>query len=493
MDNGGRRPAARADLVIAAAAVVLLVGYGLTVRQGPALADEFIYLAGARHFAETGSLDARYYDASAILRRGHPHQDVHTPGYVLVLGLVMRPLGSRWGVAVALNAIAYVASALFVHHLARALGLGDTAGRVGAGLYLVLPIYLPYVFWAMPELLLGALVLAALLAAAALGETVAGAVAAGSLYGLALLVRESAVFALPALLVLQRAHRRTRVFAATVAAWLLFVYLPLSIRRAPGGANFWDPVGGTAFGYQAVLAAGRGALGRALLLVAARTMANVRSLASGTTATELGILVAFALVPLLTCRGLRQRPELARAALLALLAGYAAVVALLFGVYVVGQWSGLRYLMFLVPPLLPFLWPPAGRRRDVVLVSALAVVVALLVVGARTIFEAYKASRQRRQANLTAYVERYLPAGGYTRVALPNGWLFGWSHPGVEVITSLPESIGEIRALERKVWFDYLALPGDSPLGAAWDERVRYERQNGAEAEAPLRIYRRLR
>src|ERR1700682_2264579 len=133
MNHGGSRPAAMADLVLAAAAVVLLAGYGLTVRQGPALADEFIYLASARHFAETGSLDARYYDGDAIVRRGHPHQDVHTPGYVLVLGVVMRLLGGRWGAALALNAIAYVASALFVHHLARALGLGDTAARVEIG------------------------------------------------------------------------------------------------------------------------------------------------------------------------------------------------------------------------------------------------------------------------------------------------------------------------------------------------------------------------
>ena len=72
--------------MILAAAAVLLVGYGLGVRQGPALADEFIYLGGARHFGRTGSLDARYYDADAILRRGYPHPDVHAPGYAILLG-----------------------------------------------------------------------------------------------------------------------------------------------------------------------------------------------------------------------------------------------------------------------------------------------------------------------------------------------------------------------------------------------------------------------
>src|SRR5205814_1799473 len=62
-----RLPDARAlgdRLAIAAAAFLLLAAYGAAVRQGPALADEFVYLGGARHLAHTGSLAARYYDAS---------------------------------------------------------------------------------------------------------------------------------------------------------------------------------------------------------------------------------------------------------------------------------------------------------------------------------------------------------------------------------------------------------------------------------------------
>ena len=56
-------------LALAALAAALLAGYGFLTRWGPALADEYVYLSGARHFARTGSLDARFYDARAILAR----------------------------------------------------------------------------------------------------------------------------------------------------------------------------------------------------------------------------------------------------------------------------------------------------------------------------------------------------------------------------------------------------------------------------------------
>jgi hypothetical protein len=107
------------------------------------------------------------------------------------------------------------------------------------------------------------------------------------------------------------------------------------------------------------------------------------------------------------------------------------------------------------------------------------------------VYDAYKESRQRRQENITAYVEQRI--GPASRIALVNGWLFGWRHPEVEVISSLPREGGTLRALERAAWFDYLVLPGDSPLIAEWDARTRYEPVNAAETEAPLRVYRRVR
>ena len=90
-------------------------------------------------------------------------------------------------------------------------------------------------------------------------------------------------------------------------------------------------------------------------------------------------------------------------------------------------------------------------------------------------------------------VERYADVRGITRIALTSGWLFGWRHHPVEVISSIPEAGGELRLLEQRIWFDYLVLPGDSPLGPEWDARARYRRLNADEPEPQLLMYRRLR
>jgi len=79
----------QAILVVALAAVLALI-YGLNVRHGVALSDEYVYVVGARYFADTGSLNARFYGTAPILAQGHPHQDMHPPGYALVLGSLMR-------------------------------------------------------------------------------------------------------------------------------------------------------------------------------------------------------------------------------------------------------------------------------------------------------------------------------------------------------------------------------------------------------------------
>lgn len=477
---------------VALVAVFLVIACGLFSQRGPALADEFIYLGGARHFAHTGGLDARYYDASAILRRGYPHQDVHAPGYVILLGAVMRVLGARYAAAVALNAVAYVASGLLVLRLARALGGTETAARLAALSFLLLPVSLAYVYWAMAELTLGLLVLAAIVIAVERGETAAGALATAFVLGLAFLVRESALFAVPAALLALRGRRQVWAFLGALALTVLALYVPLSLHRAPGGANFWDPTSGTAFSYQAVQATRAGAWATAAKIVAARTLTNGRELA-GAGWTEQGILAVMAAVALLAARGWSSRSPLARRVLAGLWAGLACVVALLFGVYVVAQWSGHRYALFLMPPLLAFVVPPAPGRRGRAVAGAVACCGLALTVSTLQVLGAYKTSRQRRQANLTAYVEERGVAPAAGRVVLVNGWLLGWRHEGMEVISSLPATAAELKSLERALWFDYLVLPGDSPWREEWDRRVRYHRLNAGEADAPLLVYARQR
>jgi len=486
--RASRHPAA----VIAGCALALVLIMGAVTRRGPALADEFVYLAGGRHLATAGSLDARYYDAAAILQRGLPHQDVHTPGYVLALGAVMAMVGATYEAAVALNVAAYIAGALCVFLIARALGQGEPGCRLAALAFLALPVSLAYVYWAMAELVLGAVFLACLAVAAGSAGR-ARAIAAGILFGAAFLVRESAVFGLPALLALLPSRRRRVECALAAGAFCVLVYAPLSAGRAPGGANFWSPTSGRAFAHRAVQSAGSGRWGQAATLAFARAAGNARDLAVAP-AAEQGVLGLYGVLPLVAAIGWRRRPASQRRYLLALAAGYAAMIGVLFVLYVVAQWSGLRYLMILAVAFLPVLAPPpAASRREWMPAVAVVLLSAIVQAGVVRAFNDYKVSRQRRQESLTAYVEQRVARGGFGRIALTHGWLFGWRHPGVEVISSLPADGGTIRVLERAAWFDYLVLPGDSPLGAEWDARTRYERVNAAEADAPLRVYRRLR
>ena len=500
MELDRRRPAAPrwAALALCALALALAAGYGARARHGPALADEFIYLGGARQVARSLSLDARYYDADAILSRGYPHHDVHAPGYVLILGGLMALVRGTYWTAVALNLAAYVASSLLVAGLARSVGRSPRAAWIAGAVYLVLPAFLPYVFWAMAELTLAGLFLGCLFAAAARGDRPCGAALAGLLFGLAFLVRESALFGLPAVLGLLLGRGRVRTFLAAVLACLVLVYAPLSRQRAPGGANFWAPTGGKAFGYQAVQAARAGRLGEAAGLALDRARANLEELLSPATApVEKGILATYAFLALAGAAAWRGSGPAARRLLAGLGLGLAAMLAVLFGVYVVGQWSGFRYLMFLMPALLPSLVLPLDARggplRRTAPVALLAVASVALDLRTLALLNAYKASRQRRQQAITAYVERYVDPRSVGRIALPNGWLFGLKHFPVEVISSVPDQGGVLRQLERAVWFDVLVLPGNTGLAEEMQRRPKYRRLNGDDPEPPLLVYRRLR
>ncbi len=472
---------------------LLLLAYGLATLHGPALADEFIYLGGARHFAETGSLDARYYDARALVERGYPHHDVHTPGYVILLGAAIALVGGTYWTAVALNAAAYLAGALLLCGLSRALGCSPSRAFWAGVVFLLLPVHLPYVFWAMAELTLGALLLATLFLSVRYGHKTWGAVLAGLAFGLGFLVRESLLFALPALVVVLWRRRRLTYGLGTIVAFVALVYVPLSRDRAPGGANFWAPSSGTAFGYEAVQAAETGDLVRAGAVAADRAVQNLREVATAGWA-EKGILVLLLVVPIWAFVRCRATPGLDRHVLWALGAGWAVIVVLLFTVYVVGRWSGLRYMLFLVPAFVPWLVASGSRAAAPPRAPTLVLVTAgaLLNVATLGVFNDYKASRQKRQNGIAAYVEKYVPVAP-ARIVLPNGWLYGLRHAPVEVISSLPASGQELRLLERELFFDCLVVPGDSPLGPELDGRKRYRRLNAGETDPPLRIYARLK
>jgi len=482
---------------LAALAVALLAVYGLRTRWGPALADEYVYLAGARHFARTGSLDARFYDTRAILARGHPHQDVHGPGYVILLGSLTALVHGGYGTAVALNAAAFVAGALLVQALARGLGLdARTALRAGI-LYLVLPGYLPFVFWAMPEVLLGTLFLGALLLAVRGGDRTAAAAAAGIVLGFGLLVRESLAFGVPAIVVALRDGRRRATFLATVVLFVVCIHVPLSRQRAPGGVNFWRTPSDTSRpgGFAPWHAVRGGEVGRAVAGTWRRVVSNVAG-PSAPNATETGILTLFFAMAVVAWRRRRAGTEFARQMASALVLGWLALAFCMLTLFVLGRWSGFRYLMFLMPALLPWTARPAQGPATAArwTVPATAAAACLLFQAAVwQIHERYKSSRQKRQEAVSSYVERYVGARPVGRIALPSGFQYGWRHYPTEVISSLPASVGELRALERAVWFDYLVLSPASPLAADTAARDRYLLVNATDPEPPLQIYRRLR
>jgi hypothetical protein len=349
-------------LLLPVAALVLLGLYGVFIRHGPALADEFIYLAGARHLLEAGDLDARFYDTRAILSQGYPHQDNHSPGYVLFLAALIRVFGGGYWTAVGLNAIAFIAAPLLVRSLALHLGRAPSEAWASAVMVTFLPAFLPYVFWVMAEALLPVLFLVTLVCAARLGRTAVGGATTG-LYLRPPLVRESALFGLPVIALL-RGRRAIGAAMVVVLGLGILVYAPLSAHRSEGASNFWSPTYGTAFGFEVVSAG-------------------------------------------------------------------------------------------------------------------------LLKLQVFAILNRFKISRQRRQQGIADYVERYIDTKALTRIVPLNGWLFGLRHYPTEMITSVPDEGGDLRRLERAVWFDYLVLPGDTPLAAEMEGRIRYIRLNGQDPDPP--------
>ena len=486
-------------LALAAIGAVLVVTCGLLTVRGPALADEYAYLADAKHFASTGSLDTRFYLAESILAHGHHLKDVHAPGYVLLLGAFMRLFPGDYWTAVALNVLCYALSALLVWDITRALGRGLRAAWIAAALYLVLPLFLVFVFWAMAELVLGTAFLLTVWAALRHGHRAFGAVLAGLLFGLTFLIRESAVFGLPAVLALLSRSRRAAVaFLVTAAAFVFLVYLPLSRDRAEGGANLLRPGFSHAFAYDVFVAGELGRFGEAGRLVMARAHRNYREITRpeeslAEAAPERGVLLLYAFLPVWALSGWPRFSTLERRLLAGLVLGWMALVAVLFFFYVIVQYSGYRYMMFLIPAFLPWVARENGirdrrvSRSDLVPVG-IAVAGLALAAGALTILNPFKVTRERG-AEVTRYVEPYL-TGQPQRVMWARAYDYGLRHYPTEVIVWPPRLRSEFKALEQAVWFDYVVLP----VGSNWAEgRLHYQRVNGADADAPAWIYRRLK
>jgi len=486
----------RRSLDLAALGALLLCGIAILalVRAHsplfPALADEFVYIAGARRFAETGGLNALFYDWDAILTKGFPHQDVHAPGYVILLGLFMKVFPGGFQIAVAFNALCYLVGAGLVWDIARCCGQ-DRLGAWLSGLgFLALPTLPVYSFWAMAELVLAMTFLVTLWVAVRFGSRPLGGAVAGFLFGASFLVRESTLFGLPAIVgLLARTRKSLAAFAVAATLFLALVYAPLSAERAEGGANFWAPSsGGGAFGHHAARAAQQLAVKKAVVLALERASMNL-NLLLGVDPSEGSILAVYLMVALWSVTSWRDLTPRIRGYLIGLLIGLLAMVAVLFTFYVVTAWSGYRYAMILMPAFLPFFVPfPAAPPAKRLLICFL-----LVVAGAWSNFAALKVFQRSKgsgePSSLVTYVERYLPEKP-ERIVFRRGFEFGLKHFPTEVITSVPKHRSEFKALENAVWFDYLVLSRDLDWA---DGRARYERLNTMDPLPRVKVYRRLR
>ncbi len=481
---------ARRDGLLLLLALAALTLYGAFAERGPALVDEYLYLANARCFSDTGSLDARFYNSTAILNQGYPHQDMHAPGYVLILGAAMAVFGPGLRTAVGLNAIAYLAGAFLLRRLARELGFDTRAQFAAALLFLALPVYLPYVFWAMPEVLVGVLALAVLTSAASLAGPV-GAIVTGLLLGSGLLVRESLLFLLLPTLVLLRSWRRALLALAATGAFLLLVYMPLSKNRGEGGTNFWRATRhGAAVEFDALGDAGSGRIAPAASRAKDRAAATLAMLAGPLVGhTERAILLSYLLIALLPLGTVAQMSASQRRLYLALLASFLALVFAMLGFFQVPPWSAPRYLMLLAPPFLLWIAAPAARRSWTLPAGAVAAFVAL-TVATLAAFNPYVDLRRRRQEANTDYLERYIGKDA-RRVFANDAYLFGLRHYPVEVVVLLP-SLDAMRALDQQLAFDYVVLPTDWPGLREFNRPRRFEFVNRDDEMAEARIYKRL-
>jgi 4-amino-4-deoxy-L-arabinose transferase-like glycosyltransferase len=480
-----------------------MAAYGFNTNYNLTLTDEYVYLAGARYLKETGSLNSRYYDPQALLRQGYPHKDHHAPGYMILLAGAMALAGSTQAAAIGLNVIAYFGAAFLIRGLARRLGLSETASLVSALAFLVLPAYLAYVFWTLSEVLVGTLLLATLYGAIRFGDRVGGAAATALVFGAGFVVRESILFGLPAVLLLLRGRRQLATFAGVAVLWMALVYAPLVRGRAEGGANFWSPapMPGSVLNNEALRAAREGRIGGAAVAALGRAGENLVDLLKPGAITERTILAVYAFLPLLAAVRWRALSSLQRRYAAGLLVGWLGLVTALFTAYAVMGWAGFRYTMFLMPAFLPLVMVPLDQDRSPgrwVIPSSLMLMGLALVLGTFQILTPFKGMRRgatgpRQQAKITSYVDQYVGTEPLRCIILPHGFQFGLAHYPVEVVWDAPRNTYELHLLERMMWFDYVILPGDAPLGVELDERRRrYQRMNPGEREPPLRIFKRL-
>lgn len=477
-------PPSRAELalVLALAGVAAALALGLSARL-PALADEFVYLAGAERFAEARSLASTYYFTDSIMAIGHPHQDAHSPGFVIVLGTLSRVFGSGYDGAVALNVVALLVSVWLVWSLSYHLGR-PRAVRLMAVVTVTIPALLAYTAWVMPEWLVMALSLTTLWLAVRLGTRPSGALLCGLSLGVCVLVRESGIFLIPALIPLIGASRlRLSLFGGSFLVFQLLIFAPLNAGRPPVATT---AVSGSAGNTRAFSAIREGRILAAAEEFVKRTERNLANLPQAGYGQQLSLALLLAM-PMLSWIAWPELEGRARLTLIGLSAGFVAMVAATLTVSDLVSWNGPRYWTILATAFLALFPAPSStpRRAALFIFIALNLVTTLSVLNMFRQFKSHGSSTDE-----VAYFDRYVSPGSYARVVWQNGYKLGVAHYPAEVIVSIPQTEQEFRVLERAIWFDYVVVP---VWQDALDARGRYVLVNGTDPDPLLKIFRRTR
>lgn len=451
--------------------------------RSPALADEFVYLAGAHRFADTNSLASTYYFTDAILTVGHPHQDAHSPGYVMALGLVTRILGPGYGSALALNVASLLVSLALLWSLAWSLGRPETV-RLLTMTAVSIPVLIAYSSWVMPEWLVLASSLTALWLAVRWGMRPSGAVLCGLALGGCVLIRESGIFLLPALLLLVGASRlRLSLFAGSFLAFHLLVFAPLNAGRPP---VVTAPISGSAGNTGAYRAIREGRPDLAAKEFAGRAERNVKAFPKAGYEQQATLVLLLA-IPALSWMSWGEIAPRARLTLIGLSVGFVAMVVATLIVSDLVGWNGPRYWTILAPAFFALFPAPVNRVRQI----ALALVLALSVTTAFSVLVSFRRFKsQGSSIDEVAYFDRYAPPGSYSRVVWQNGYALGLKRYPAEVIVSIPRDLSEYHALKRAVWFDYVVL---SNWQDVLDTDEGYVLANRADPKPLLKVFRRLR
>lgn len=453
--------------------------------------DEWIYMTGARNIAERGTLNTNYYIASSIETLGYPHRDVHLPGYALALAAAGSMRGFSFKTAAELNVLCYGLLVLSTFFLATGF-LSTGRSLLAATIVAILPPYPGYLAIAYPEHVTAA-AFVLLVTAAVWTETSAGALLLGFLVGVALLFRETLLFALPIFAQQLGSRRFVRFFLPGLGLASVTILPPLSRHRAIHPNALYPSVITEAF-------KSPDPISTLVLQVMDNARTNLEFLFTSNPLARaedavLLLLIALFMAGLLASFTLEAR---VRGFVRAVLASTALLFAAMIVIYVIrergGVWGGVRALMPMAPlVVIPLCGLRLGRIGSGAVIASVVGLSLFLNSWQIAFFNRYKGSNLEDQDRAATFIEertrRYAPR----RVVGGRYFQYGFRNYPVEVVWSGGDNMASLNRLYLKAPFDFVVIHRRSAMRFDLRKDHRYEWLNAAEGQAAeYQIYRRI-